>query len=122
MSDHQVTITIHGARGEEWEHVLGTRTLPVKYPHAENCDLEGAGVTPCFLLDVEALTEEQQERVIDHLARKFHAPIADVASDVHSVGVPIRDGLDVQVHVPPGYRPVRRVSTDGRVFDLRMFT
>jgi len=117
------TITFSGTRGEEWERVLGTRTLPILSPSAEVRKLEGSPDTVTVMLDVRALTESQQSALIDHLARRFNSDRAAVEADVYGRGVPIRLDIDARIDVPPGYQARRndRLEHGPDVYDMRFF-
>lgn len=98
MSQH--TITLHGRRGEEWEAVLGTRTLPVLEPRVRSLPLEHVGWKQCWMLDFNALGSAQQLAVVKHLAEKFGSPLVEVMHDATTRGVPITDGPDVELNTP----------------------
>ncbi len=99
MSD-KPTITLTGARGDEWAAILGTPTFAIQSPVAEECNLEGIGRAQCVFLDVAALTHEQQGRLINYMAKKAGAALKDVTAQVFGRGVPIR--LDTDTKIDPG--------------------
>jgi hypothetical protein len=76
------------------------------------------------MLDVHALTRQQQDALIDHLARKFGSPRDEVARNVATRGVPIRLDDDTRIRLPEGYEPARRASKllcGPNAYDMRFF-
>lgn len=94
----QPTITLHGRRGDEWEQVLGTRTLPVQQPRVQTLQLQGIGWANCWMLDFDALPLPQQAAIVEHFAAKACASVPEVAKELITRGVPIRDGSDIELN------------------------
>lgn len=123
MSENQAkpTITLSGARGEEWERVLGTRTLPIQDPDPRVLSLESHGDAACVFLDVDGLALEQQDAMITHMARRSGCLRSAVRREVYTRGVPIRVGADTHVEVPAEYVKRRKLAAGPDVFDPRFF-
>lgn len=85
------TVTVDGERGEEFQQIFGTKTVHVKSPFAqmvrnENTDQEEAA----YMLDLELLTDEQRQNLIQHFAGKYGATYEAVKSSIEYLGVPTR--------------------------------
>ena len=116
------TLTLSGARGAEWESVLGTRTFAVLTPDSEVLSLDGEKDTACVFLDIDSLTPEQQDALAEHFSRKSGMLKAAVRREIHSRGVPIRLGVDARLDVPAEYQKRRTLVNGPDAFDLRFFT
>jgi hypothetical protein len=87
--DFWVTVT-DPERAATFERVFGTRTVPILSPIPHLAGLPGfAEKQPVYELDLEWLTADARERLIDHLAERFGGDRADVAAEIDRVGVPI---------------------------------
>ena len=102
MSRTQVTVVKPPERVQEFIDVFGSATVPVRgwiIPHTGNLPI---GKRDVFELDLEAITDEQRERLIEHLTRKFNEPPGVVRQYLDQEGVAIlaedcvvsSDGLD----------------------------
>lgn len=92
MSLFPTTVHLHGARGDEWERILGTRDFRVLSPLPTACNLPGFG-TPqyCYMLDIASLSAEQKERLSAHMSQKFGVPLEEVEADMVKYGIPIHE-------------------------------
>ncbi len=85
------TATIHDPeRKGFWLETLGTDTVPVVsiVPIMASTPKNREGHS-CYLLDIQKLTDEQQNALLDALAKKFDLP-ADIAKkEFYENGVPI---------------------------------
>lgn len=87
-----------------WCKVLGqANRVPVLSPQPRAVSLPRLGVTPCFFLDLEQLSDAQRSRLIDHLAAAFGLPVDEVAEEMDEYGVPIR--AETCIVVQEGGRP-----------------
>lgn len=87
----ELTVTvIDEERAAEFRAVFGSDTVPVKsiVPVVATLDhLEGE--QEVYMLDLDALTNAQHDRLVAHLARKFDAREADVEGALKALGMPI---------------------------------
>ncbi len=97
----EATIRRGSARAQEWTDVLGALTVPLESPIEQKAVLPGLGERSVYRVAVGRLSTEQIERLIAHLARKFHIPLEDVRRDLLRAehGLPIL-AEDVIVSIP----------------------
>lgn len=94
----QTTLTVYGERAETFKLVFGSATVVIQSPLPVLCNLPGMGEQMCYLLDMATITPEQRQILIGYFAAQFGLPVADVASDLNTKGVPIRaEGCVVSV-------------------------
>jgi len=80
--------------------VFGRATVPVISPVPFMATLDGEEKM-AFMLDIQRLTAEQHDRLVQHLARKFGDTEIAVAAALTEVGLPIRaDEVIVTVRQP----------------------
>lgn len=102
MSRTEVTVVKPPERVREFEEVFGSATVPVRgwiIPHRASLPI---GRREVWELDLDAITDEQRERLIAHLAAKFGADEAHVRAHLRDEGVAIladdcvvsSDGMD----------------------------
>jgi hypothetical protein len=83
-------VTVFGERAEEFEDVFGTATVPVLGPLPELALVNGfEEPQPVYLLDLKALSHDQRDRLVAHIARKFGADEGAVADQLTALGLPI---------------------------------
>jgi len=88
--DKGFTITVTDPeRKAEWEGIFGTATVRVKSPFPTLADLLGRSDSMIFELDLEAITPEQREKLVAHIAERFSIPVAEVEALLDDHGVPI---------------------------------
>jgi len=73
----------------EWTAVFGSPTVCVKTPIPQLADLPAKPRSKVYFLDLGELTDEQYNRLIDHIAAKFSLDPFETAADVQKRGVPI---------------------------------
>jgi hypothetical protein len=88
--DFKAIINEKSTRYQEWLAIMGTNEIPLLTPIPQMVALP-SGVAPCLWIDIAALTYEQKERMVKHLATKFSIPEQEVAHDLDGVGCPILD-------------------------------
>lgn len=101
--DGDAFVSVEGPRGEMWEHVLGTRTVPVTSPDPTMADLTeaGRGVEPCYFLRLDALSASQRMALIRYVAERFEQDRDSVAAEIIEKGVPIpAEGCRVTLYKP----------------------
>ena len=85
------TVTVEGERGKEFEGIFGTRTVHVESPLPVMVHLEGKPEAElAYFLDLDLLTNEQRQNLIQHLAGKFGTTYESVDAAVDYYGLPIR--------------------------------
>lgn len=83
-------VTVMGERAEEFKQVFGTDTVQVLLPFPHMARLEGVeGEQSVYMLDVDALTTEQRDRLVVHLARKFVSSEIEISRFLENEGLPI---------------------------------
>lgn len=83
-------VTVMGERGEEFTEVFGTNTVQVLLPFPHMVTLDGMeGEQSVYMLDVDALTDEQRDRLVVHLARKFASSEIEISRFLNNEGLPI---------------------------------
>lgn len=88
--DFSATIT-NPARAAEWQAVFGTTTVNIKSPLPEWADLPGKGRSIVYFLDLDLITLEQRQRLVEHISQKFNLSAAEVEADLDAHGMPILD-------------------------------
>jgi hypothetical protein len=87
------TLNPSSPRYHEWHAILGGNDVPLLSPRESEAQL-GAETDQVYLLNVPALSEQQLNRLINHLAKKFgaacDATLDEIRSEVKSKGMPIR--------------------------------
>ncbi len=84
-----VTVTVHGERGEMFKQVFGTNTVFIENPVGELANLPGLGLRHVYKLDLAEITAEQRTKLVSHIAGRFHLPEAEVSRLLDTDGVPI---------------------------------
>lgn len=82
-------ISQQSPRYQEWLAVFGTTEIPIVNILVPNKANVLGQIRDVYMLDLRKLTEEQTERLIAHIARKFNVNIAEVRRDLHQHGVPL---------------------------------
>lgn len=81
-------VTLDGPRGDVFERLLGSRTVPVLSHQTIPCRLP-IGVRDCYLLDVASLSVDQFWSLTEHLVERFETSIDDVQEELRNKGLPI---------------------------------
>lgn len=92
MRDEQkrLTATVRDpGRRREWVAILGSDTMPLKSMLPTRVNLPGIENALVYELDLEALTDEQRRRMVDHIALKFDLTPEFVETRLEEEGVPI---------------------------------
>lgn len=102
MEDFTATLRPGTPRYQEWLNVLGSNEIILKSPLPALGNFPGIdGPALYYELDLNELTDEQRERLINHLSEKFEVPRGEVAAELDTIGCPILgDGVIVTVHNP----------------------
>ena len=78
------------SRADLWREMLGTLEIPVQSSWMEARKIPGEpNPVMSYLLDIEALSPDQQERVVARLAQRFGMPVDQAKEAFKKQGVPI---------------------------------
>jgi len=83
-----VTLSKASPRYATWIEIFGTQTVRVLGAAPRLLNLRGVQKL-AFLLDLDALTQEQRSRLVDHLSQEFDADKSEVRAALDRVGLPI---------------------------------
>jgi len=83
----EATISENDPRAEIWLYVFGKLSFPLKHPLARNM---GSTVGIGYEGDAKALTEEQKERLIEAMIKKFGIKREDVTKVLDTGIIPIK--------------------------------
>ena len=89
MSKDFSVIVHNPKRVEDWMKVFGTNILYVKSPFSSLADLPGHPNTLVYMLDLDQYSDEQRQRLVQHIADRFHIEPSVVESELEATGVPI---------------------------------
>lgn len=82
-------ISEESTRHREWIEVMGVDEIPLKSPFPEWASAPGVEAGLFYQIDLSAITPEQRERMIKHIARKFEVDEHEVSSTLDTIGCPI---------------------------------
>lgn len=85
--DFQVTVH-EPARREEWLKVFGTDTMCVTTGFPVEAMIF-SDVRPCYMLDMDLLTNEQRDNLVRHITEKFGMQASEVIGALKMYGMPI---------------------------------
>jgi hypothetical protein len=88
MKDFTVAIT-NPERAADWQAILGRTTVAVMSPIATRANLPGHPDALIYMLDLDVLTAEEIDRLVEHLAKRFNIPVVDIGINLYKTGVPI---------------------------------
>ncbi|MGB9181842.1 MAG: hypothetical protein WCB68_21610 [Pyrinomonadaceae bacterium] len=89
MSSFKAFILESSPRSGEWLKVFGGRDVRVLGPLPKLAQVCGTEDVEIYLLDLDALTEEQRERLVTHLSEKFKIGREELEREIAEKGVPI---------------------------------
>jgi hypothetical protein len=99
--DFTATISGNSERAEVWRQILGTETVNIKSPFPSVANLPGKPTAKVYELDINLLSDEQRERLVNHISSQFNLSIADVSRDLNEMGCPLlAEDLTITVHNP----------------------
>lgn len=75
-------------RGEFWLDVMGGDTVPIVSVMTQKVTVSDRGAVDAYMLDLNAISDEQRERLIQAIALKFRIPLVEVRVDIDD-GVPV---------------------------------
>ena len=83
------TLTIHDERRRAvWGSIFPDAVLPIKFILPSRVDLPGHPGALAYFLDLDAISDEQREKLINSIADLFSQSVEEVRSDLDR-GVPI---------------------------------
>lgn len=82
------TINDKSPRAAEWQKVFETREIEVHGLIPEKVNVLGE-IRDVYMLNLQALNEDQYRRLMFHISEKFKVPIETVAQELPEVGVPV---------------------------------
>lgn len=74
-------------RAAAWREVFGELRAPITSPIPRLVNVVGVGDVDCFFVEVEQLSEEQRERLVAFIVRRFGTPAEDARRDLEERGV-----------------------------------
>jgi hypothetical protein len=84
-------------RSEKWREIFGINVIPIKSVVGQFVNLPGRPGSLCYMLDVQALSPEQLEKLVTSLAEEHKIDIQAVRNFVMTDGVPIlTDSVSVE--------------------------
>jgi hypothetical protein len=89
-TEWQTTATIHDpVRALVWGKIFPGARMPIKsiVPAIEN--LPGMPGSHVYMLDLQAITDEQHEQLVDSIVGLFELPAEEIRKDIVERGVPI---------------------------------
>lgn len=99
--DFVAHLTGDGERVAAWRSIFGDSQIYIRSPFSVLANLPGIGEAAIYELDLELLTAEQRQRLVNHIANKFNVPADEVERDLDTVGCPIlAEDVFVAVHNP----------------------
>jgi len=83
------TATIHDEhRAVVWGSIFPGAVLPIKSMLMRKASLPGRGVENVYMLDLDAISDEQTDRLVNMMSELFNLPIGEARMELHN-GVPI---------------------------------
>jgi alpha-ketoglutarate-dependent taurine dioxygenase len=73
---------------DDWMNAIGTTELPILSLLPEPAETP-SGLKNVYMVDLETLTKKQHEKLVKHLAERYHLTEEEVRSDINTIGVPI---------------------------------
>ena len=83
-----VAVIHHPGRLKFWQAVFDGDRAPIKSIFTINVTVPEIGTTEAYMLDLNAITAEQREKLIRAISERFSIPVDEVAKEVDQ-GVPI---------------------------------
>lgn len=90
------TATIHAEdRRALWESIFPGAVVPIKSILTSKVNLPGLSNVAVYMLDLEAISDEQREGLIQAIANRFGYPVEEVRAEI-DLGVPVlAEGVSV---------------------------
>lgn len=80
--------TVNKKQKESWKDAIGTTELPILSLLPEPAETP-IGLKNVYMVDLDSLTKKQHEKLVKHLAERYHLPREQVEDDINIIGVPI---------------------------------
>lgn len=78
-----------GARGERWQTLYGTDTLPIVSPEPERAAVDGHSGLLTFEVDLEMMPEDERLAVVRGVALAKGWPVEEVEQYLREQGLPV---------------------------------
>ena len=101
--DFTATIRKDSERAKDWEKILGPgiRTVHLISPIPERANLPGHKDASIYYLDLDLLTTQQRDCLVQHISNKFGISEEEVKQQLLNHGVPIlADDITISVTNP----------------------
>lgn len=103
MKDFEATI-IDEERKKDFIKVFGTNVVKIKSPFPKRIILPSGKEALAYFLDLDLISSEEREKLIDHLSKRFNQEKDFVENNLNAIGVPIlSDHCIIVVHNPQGW-------------------
>jgi len=100
MSDFEVAI-YDKERKKDFMKVFGTDIISIKSPIPIRIKIPSGEEKLAYFLDLDSITNEQRERLIQQISERFNQPIESVKENLDSIGVPIlKEQCGLIIHNP----------------------
>lgn len=94
-------LIVHGDRADTFRSVFGTDTVCVTSPVPTWVELPGKGRSLVHFLDLDCLTPEQWERLVEHTASTWGYSRQEAEEGLRKEGMPLlADDVTIAVHNP----------------------
>ncbi|MBC7120328.1 MAG: hypothetical protein H5T33_01920 [Candidatus Methanosuratus sp.] len=92
MKKYKTWASLNAEGQAAWGHVFPDGEVPVQSIIAQAATLEGIAETErVFLVDWRALTEQQQNEVLEKLSKRSSAAKDAILKDILKIGLPLRE-------------------------------
>lgn len=90
-------LTVHGERAADFQRIFGSATVSVESAVPLSLNV-GGEERLAYLLDLDELTEEQNNNLVQHLMAKYDATWDQVLDQIENNGMPIL-AEDTTMHI-----------------------
>lgn len=98
--DFEVTVNDE-ERKKNFIEVFGTNSIKIRSPIPERIIKPDGTIALAYFLDLELITEEQREKLILNLSKRFNEPLDFVRTNLDAIGVPIlKEHCSLWIHNP----------------------
>ena len=88
-------------RNQDWLTIFGSDTVPIKSPFATRTDLPKTPNARIYELNLNAITPDQRQALVAHIAKKFGYDPAYVEANLNDEGVPLlANDVTITIHRP----------------------
>jgi predicted Fe-S protein YdhL (DUF1289 family) len=83
-----------------WGYVFPDGEVPVMTMGPQEASVEGLGKMQMYIVNWNALTDEQKKLIINHLKERFNSSEEVVKAEIQKSGLPLRAELVSHVAIP----------------------